>query len=323
MQAYNAKSPIIIFDSQGNTKKKGEISFIPSYVDRLIVAPVIERPTLYFEKKLTQTNNAKIRNFTHQNKMSLTGSQSAVLSTTKKSTYLHTAIPLLQRYLPNTLIGISLFVIVFLTAPLLAAESQSALTSANKDEFLALFAEQNKPTALTPLIQEQKEKVVIPEEYERFQLEIPAIGLNTHVTPNVDTENEDDYTKALKAGVAHAKGTTFPGEKSTHTKTTFIFGHSTNGIWNIERYNALFYDIKLLKPGDEVVVWFWGKKHMYKVTEQKVVDTNDVSFLAPQTEKEQLILQTCWPPGTTFKRLLVFAEPSEATPSAQPTAAAQ
>ncbi|MCD8484243.1 sortase [Candidatus Woesebacteria bacterium] len=31
--------------------------------------------------------------------------------------------------------------------------------------------------------------------------------------------------------------------------------------------------------------------------------------MAPQTEREQLILQTCYPPGTTWKRLLIIAVP--------------
>jgi LPXTG-site transpeptidase (sortase) family protein len=126
----------------------------------------------------------------------------------------------------------------------------------------------------------------------------------------VDAGDEKSYTAALKEGVAHAAGSNLPGEKDTHNKTVYIFGHSTNGAWNITRYNALFYSLKDLTIGDSITLWFWGKQHDYKVTNMVKVDPSDVSYLQPQTDKDQLILQTCWPPGTTWKRLLVVAEPT-------------
>ncbi len=147
----------------------------------------------------------------------------------------------------------------------------------------------------------------IPVPEKQFQLQIPKIGADMRVIANVDAGNEKEYTQALKKGVAHAAGTNLPGEQS-HTKTIFIFGHSTNGEWNISRYNALFYSLKDLVLGDDIRLWFWGTAYDYKVTEKKIVEANDTSFLAPQTDKDQLILQTCWPPGTTWKRLLIFAE---------------
>jgi len=128
------------------------------------------------------------------------------------------------------------------------------------------------------------------------------------VIANVDASNPKAYQAALKEGVAHAQGTGLPGEDGGHNKTIFLFAHSTDAPWNIQRLNALFYSIKDLKPGDEFSVWFWGKEYRYAVREQKIVASNDVSFLQPQMETERLILQTCWPDGTVNKRLLIFAE---------------
>ena len=54
---------------------------------------------------------------------------------------------------------------------------------------------------------------------------------------------------------------------------------------------------------------YQGTRFNYKVTESRIVDADDVSFITEaQSGEEQLILQTCWPPGTTWKRLLVFAK---------------
>ncbi len=148
-----------------------------------------------------------------------------------------------------------------------------------------------------------------PDPDKQFQIIIPKIGVNSKVIANVDAANEKEYTAALKKGVAHAAGTGLPGEENSQNKTIFIFGHSTNGEWNIERYNALFYALRDMIVGDTFSVWFWGKEFHYQVKETKIVAANDVSFLLPQTDKDQIILQTCWPPGTSWKRFLVIAEP--------------
>lgn len=150
---------------------------------------------------------------------------------------------------------------------------------------------------------------VIPPAEKQFQLLIPKLDLNTKVIANVDAGDEAAYTAALKQGVAHAAGSGLPGETNAPNRTIYIFGHSTNGPWNITKYNALFYSLKDMVPGDQITVWFWGKQYDYVVNETVKIDPNDVSYLQPQTAKDQLILQTCWPPGTTWKRLLVIATP--------------
>jgi sortase (surface protein transpeptidase) len=39
-----------------------------------------------------------------------------------------------------------------------------------------------------------------------------------------------------------------------------------------------------------------------------VTNPDDVSFLNQPYDQETIVMQTCWPPGTTSQRLLVFAE---------------
>ncbi len=150
--------------------------------------------------------------------------------------------------------------------------------------------------------------VANPDPERQFQIRIPKIGVDSKVIANVDAGNEKEYSLALKKGVAHAAGTGLPGEANTTNKTIFIFGHSTNEAWNITRYNALFYSLKDLIIGDDIHIWFWDKEFHYSVVERKIVEANDVSFLEPQTDEDTLILQTCWPPGTTWKRLVVVAK---------------
>lgn len=151
-----------------------------------------------------------------------------------------------------------------------------------------------------------QEQILIPKD-PHFSILIPKVGANTKVFENVDPANEEEFLPILQKGVAHAKGTVFPGMKGN----IYLFAHSTDNFWDVGRYNAVFYLLKDVVPGDEIVLFFENKRHNYVVTEQKVIDSEDVSYMlkSQAQDKETLILQTCWPPGTTWKRLLVLAKP--------------
>ena len=138
-----------------------------------------------------------------------------------------------------------------------------------------------------------------------FSLTIPKIDLEAKVIPNVDAANPDEYKAALKEGVAQAKGTGFPGQG----KMIYIFGHSTDYAWNVQTYNALFYQVKDLTTGDLVQTKLGDKTYEYKVIDRQIVDPTDMSLIDKHASDDVLILQTCYPPGTTWKRLLVVASP--------------
>lgn len=136
-----------------------------------------------------------------------------------------------------------------------------------------------------------------------FSLVIPKIGASAKIIANVNPGKEKEYDKALMQGVAHAAGTGFPGQG----ELIWLFAHSTDAPWNVARYNAVFYLLRELEAGDKVVVFFSGKRFNYQVFDKKIVEGNDLAAFKDQTG-EVLILQTCTPPGTTLKRLLVFAK---------------
>lgn len=151
------------------------------------------------------------------------------------------------------------------------------------------------------------EKVLIPPD-TYFSLIIPKIGASSRVIINVDPTNEKEYLAALQKGVAHAKGSVFPGMPGT----SFYFSHSTDSFWDVGRYNAVFYLLKDMQIGDDVYIYFKNNRYNYKVTKTEILDPNDVTLLvnAQNDKTEQVVLQTCWPPGTTWKRFIVIAQPS-------------
>lgn len=163
-------------------------------------------------------------------------------------------------------------------------------TSAGRNTFFGQLTGGNKIQFLSPVS-------------AQFGIVIPKIGANAPIFPNVDPADPDVYLSVLKQGVAHAAGTVFPGVNGN----IYLFAHSTDAFWNVGRYNAIFYLIKELENGDEIDVFFNGVRHIYRVVNKLVVDPSEVRYLTEQTPYEQLTLQTCWPPGTTVKRLIVLA----------------
>ena len=143
----------------------------------------------------------------------------------------------------------------------------------------------------------------------QFSIVIPKIQARAKIIANVNAASKADYLAALKQGVAHAAGTGLPGVKSDINRTIVLFAHSTDAPWNFVRYNAVFYLINKLNEGDRIEVYFQGVRHDYQVEELRVVSAQDVAYYEKQTKEEVLILQTCYPPGTTLKRLLVIARP--------------
>jgi len=149
---------------------------------------------------------------------------------------------------------------------------------------------------------EKVEKNLTPPNTD-FSIVIPKIGAVAPVFANIDSQDPKAFLPVLKKGVAHAKGTVFPGQ----TGNVYIFAHSTDAFYNVSSYNAVFYLLGKLRKGDEIIVYYKGEKLRYSVSEVKVVDAKNVEYLGNFADGNTLTLQTCYPPGTTLKRLVVVA----------------
>jgi len=77
----------------------------------------------------------------------------------------------------------------------------------------------------------------------------------------------------------------------------------------VEAYNAVFYQIKDLQLGEKIVLHLGDKQFIYEVSAQDVVASSEVDFVNNLKEENILLLQTCWPPGTSWQRLFISALP--------------
>ncbi len=132
---------------------------------------------------------------------------------------------------------------------------------------------------------------------------IPKIHAQAPIILNVDPFNEAIYRSALMKGVAQAKNTSLPGEEGT----IYLFAHSSGMPWETTHYNTIFLRLGELTKADLIYITYNNKQYIYKVINKKEIWPNEISYLI-QTNKNQLILQTCTPIGTSLKRLLIFAQ---------------
>ncbi len=171
---------------------------------------------------------------------------------------------------------------------------------------------QLKKATNSPLFSESLRQLIVPQlsyaldltqsKHPQAGLTIPSLYLDEPVVFEVSPTNESEYLHALKHGIAHAKGTSYPGSGSFG----YYFAHSSSPSL-VTQYNAVFYLLGKLKQNDEIVIWKDSKPYHYRVTETKITGPQETDFFGAKYKNETIVLQTCWPPGSMLKRLLVFA----------------
>lgn len=144
----------------------------------------------------------------------------------------------------------------------------------------------------------------------KFRIEIPKILAEASVIANVDPTDKEVMDKVLKNGkVALKSGSNMPGDGDG--SSLFVFAHSTElGIFSNTR-NSVFYLLNELENDDKIYIYFNGNKYEYLVENKLIVGAKDTQYLDyRQDNEETLIVQTCWPLGTNWRRLLVLAKRS-------------
>jgi len=146
-------------------------------------------------------------------------------------------------------------------------------------------------------------EITIEPKDTDFGLIIEKIGVNESIVAGVDPDDKEAYRKALKTGIAHARGTEYPGTVGN----VYLFAHSTANVWDAVSHKSYFTLLRKLEVGDRVVVFYQGNRYDYEVYNKKVIDPSDTSDLTGYAEEPIITLQTCDPPGSDAHRLIVKA----------------
>ena len=135
-----------------------------------------------------------------------------------------------------------------------------------------------------------------PED-KTLYLTVPKLGLKDVRAYNSVSEEK------LKKSTVHIPATGFPWQKGANT---YIAGHRV-GYEGTNSY-LVFYYLDQLAEGDEILLEdSAGTRYTYRVTDQLVVDPDNVEVMEPEEGKSLVSLQTCTLPDYK-QRVIVQGE---------------
>lgn len=194
----------------------------------------------------------------------------------------------------NTLLIITLIIIAGIFGPVLAEEGKYQVR---------LLAESLSGKNIRGwVLPDWSVELVSTEVIEQNGIVIPKLFIQERIIPNIDSTDKVDYLPALREGIAHAAGTGLPGSG----QLGYYFAHSSGASSALSRGKAVFYLLGKLDLGDEVQIYQDGQKYTYEVVHKTITEPDDLSFL--DQEGDKIVLQTCWPVGTSKNRLIITAE---------------
>jgi LPXTG-site transpeptidase (sortase) family protein len=145
---------------------------------------------------------------------------------------------------------------------------------------------------------------------DSYNLIIEKINITAPIIINVDGNDQEAYDKSLENGVAHLKGSSLPGKPGN----PFIFGHSSFYAWKPGNYKEIFKDLNNIEVGDQILINSNLSRYIYGVIDKKIVLPDQVEVASQNYTENKLTLMTCWPIGTTDKRLVIISTLKETIP---------
>lgn len=142
------------------------------------------------------------------------------------------------------------------------------------------------------------------------KIDIPDNNISVPLTW---TQSVKDFDRDLDKGTVHYPGTAMPGQVGT----SYISGHSSGYLWNSSPYKDVFAGLGMVKDGTSFTVTATqkdGKKVIfyYVVAGRGEYAANDqAQFIS--TAESVVALSTCWPVGTTARRLVLYGKLSQST----------
>lgn len=143
---------------------------------------------------------------------------------------------------------------------------------------------------------------------------IPKINVSAPVIYGLEDLSESTAQEALKRGVIHYPiygASAYPGQNGN----TVLLGHSSSDWFSDGQFKFIFVQLNRLTEGDLFYLDYEGVRYVYRIFKTEIINPDQVDKLAIGTDKPYATLITCDPPGTAFRRLVVYAEQIAPDPS--------
>ena len=142
---------------------------------------------------------------------------------------------------------------------------------------------------------------------DKARLVIDSIGVSAPIVFNVPNNNDLIYNN-LEKGVVHYSNTVKPGMSGTG----LILGHSSAYPWYKGDYGAVFALLSKLKVGERFYVQYEDNRvFVYEMRKSIIFNpfTEDGRLATLESEPGNfIILLSCYPVGTNYKRIAIQAE---------------
>lgn len=175
---------------------------------------------------------------------------------------------------------------------------------------------QDAPFPAQALAQRFSDSVVVPGQWEGLpvtealeaELLIPSLGVRIPIVWS-QSRREEDLQRDLDQGAIHYPGTAPPGAVGN----AFISAHSSDYLWEPGEYKTAFARLGDLNVGDSDIFIEYRqndrvvRRFAFRVKEKAVVTATDERLFV-HGEQPEMTLVTCWPIGTSWRRLMVKTE---------------
>jgi sortase A len=203
-------------------------------------------------------------------------------------------------------VGLALAATFFVGSPFPGQESSAAAVSRREPEVPAIVPRADKRSGgaeherKRERHKERREALNVPED-KTLRITVPQMSrVRNAPVPYARGTDEDAFRN--NAGV-HLRGTGFPWQRQANV---YIAGHRL-GYVGTSSFLA-FWDLNEVGVGDKIFVTdAMGRRYVYKVFKDFIVDPTDLSVLRPLKGKNILTLQTCTLPDYS-RRLIIQAE---------------
>ena len=142
------------------------------------------------------------------------------------------------------------------------------------------------------------------------ELVIDTIGIRAPIVFGTPDDVDLIYDN-LEGGVVHYSSTAKPGEEGV----SIVLGHSSAYPWYNGNYGAVFALLSRLKPGDRFYVQYDdNRSYFYEMQDSIVFNpfSSDERLTAMERSPgNNLILISCYPVGTNYRRIAVRAQQIE------------
>ena len=138
-------------------------------------------------------------------------------------------------------------------------------------------------------------------------LKIDRLGISAPIVFGTGSDLKNVYN-GLEKGTVHYSGSPKPGMEGA----SVILGHSSAYPWYKGKYGSVFALLGKLKPGDTVRVEYANGPSFSFLIKQSIVFSpfsNDARLTEiEKTPGSSVVLISCWPVGTNYKRIAIQAE---------------